>query len=320
MKKSTALGVDGMNFQLELIGADKQLCIDRRAIKNSHNVEYASVTVEKGKLFVYVNAPQIFRKDNVYPCSIYDLPKLKDAIYKLTCDLQTILSENGIYYSVADSILKKIEVGITSKVVGQCLPSQVQELMNRCVDKVKVYQRNSKTQSCRKENESSFCTREGYYESKVYDKTLQEREEGNIGVEDGLLRIEIVFQGRTIKNMFGEASTFTDVFNEESFVKVMEKFCEVFSEKIIKGQIKPFLTKARNELFEYLSETDSPTETLARHRDIILDEEILRKALKRWYELRGRPDNSRQTIYDLRKYDLPKDVLKTIKKFHKLCL
>ncbi|WP_312615116.1 MULTISPECIES: hypothetical protein [Oscillibacter] len=320
MKKSTALGIDGMNFQLELIGADKSIFMDRHELKNLHSVDYATVEVEKGILFVYVNAPQIFRKDNIYPCSVFDLSGITDIKDSLICDLQRILDENRIYCDVSKSILKRIECGITSKVVGDCTASQVQELMNRSFDKVKVYQRTSKKCLCRKENESSYWIKKGYYEFKAYDKSLEEREKGNFDVESGLLRIEVAFQMRTIKRLFGVEPTFENIFSEEGFIKVIKEFCRVFSEEVIEQYIKLCLIKLTNTLFEFLTETDSPTETLARHRDIVLDEVVLRRALKKWYALRGKPDNSRQAIHDLQKYDLPRDVVKTLKKFHKLCI
>ena len=60
-------------------------------------------------------------------------------------------------------------------------------------------------------------------------------------------------------------------------------------------------------------------DTLIRCKELIVDIEVLRKALKKWYAFRKMPDNSKQVISYYRKnrsYGIPSDVLKTIKVLH----
>lgn len=72
-----------------------------------------------------------------------------------------------------------------------------------------------------------------------------------------------------------------------------------------------------------MTQTASPyfiSETIAKHKDIIFDIEILRKALKRYYSFKKMPDNSRSNIYKYDKnYRIPKDVIATLKEFRNSC-
>ena len=60
------------------------------------------------------------------------------------------------------------------------------------------------------------------------------------------------------------------------------------------------------------------SETVTRYKELIPDTEVLRKALKRWYHIRGEEDKSKQAInyYRQKGIGLPEGVLQTIRAFH----
>ena len=76
------------------------------------------------------------------------------------------------------------------------------------------------------------------------------------------------------------------------------------------------------DVFESLTQSDSGNEisnTLIKHKDLIVDIEVLRKALKKWYAFRKMPDNSKRMVSYYRnngKFGIPSDVLKTLKLMH----
>ena len=90
---------------------------------------------------------------------------------------------------------------------------------------------------------------------------------------------------------------------------------------IIGTYVKPYLMACKNKLVESLTTSDSGHEisdTVMRYREMIVDVEVLRKALQKWYAIRNVNDISKQVICQYRKkgLGLPEGVLRTIKAFH----
>lgn len=66
--------------------------------------------------------------------------------------------------------------------------------------------------------------------------------------------------------------------------------------------------------------TDRPIQTIAKHRELIPDVEVLQRALKRYMRIRGKTDNSaRDAKRYAEQYDLPVDCIMTIKDFKRSC-
>ena len=87
------------------------------------------------------------------------------------------------------------------------------------------------------------------------------------------------------------------------------------------GHPKVYLNNCVAELLKSLMQSDSGNEIsdiIMRYKDEIVDMECLRKALKKWYKVRGVKDRSKQMIYRYRNKNLglPEDVLQTLLAFH----
>jgi len=78
-------------------------------------------------------------------------------------------------------------------------------------------------------------------------------------------------------------------------------------------------------LFNTLTEKDSQLETIALHKELIMDAEILHKALVRWYASKGYSEERAKRNADAYicknriKYGFPKNVIDTMREFKKLC-
>ena len=63
----------------------------------------------------------------------------------------------------------------------------------------------------------------------------------------------------------------------------------------------------------------SASETLIKCKELIVDTEVLRKALKKWYVFKKQPDSSKRIVsfYREKNMGFPEDVLRTLKLMHK---
>lgn len=321
-------GLDGLNFELELLGIGKDKYLERTWLYNHDGVGYAYVEIRQGMLFVYVNAPMIIRKDNIQPLTLLDAIRIEVIRSGLISNLQSLLDASGIRYEVSKSRLKQVECNITLKVAGKSTCGQVINLLNRSFyEDVNVVFQNADKKCKYIKNDLGLRVRSikrNYFIIKVYDKSCEERKHGNKDIEDGWLRIEIIMIYRTIKKLFGDKNSLNDVFQKQGIVKVTAEYKRILVDEVINGRVIPCLNEMRDILFKSLTQTDSRVETIALYKDLIVDERVFRAALQKWYKFRGMSDaqvsnNVNSGICWAKKYDFSKDVLKTISEFKKSC-
>ena len=327
-KKSLPIGGDTFTFEMAIDGADKSLFMDKTPLMNSFGGKFGEVEVEKGKIITCVSLPKYVRDDNIIPFSITDVILLEvlrnDVEQTLKKALHEIVDDST---DVMCSKAKTIECNITMQVVGKSTCSQVLNLINRCFHEGTnvVYQRASPKCKYDKENETVIIRKRNYYALKCYNKSLQQRREGNCYVKEGLLRIEIIMQERTIEKLFCKKSTIQDVLTAHGLMKIIEEYKRIFNCEIIREHIEPGLSEVKEILFISLIETNSQKETVALKKELIMDEEIFRKALINWYEYGGQSKESAKrnaATYICRnkeKYGFPENVIDTMRKFGKLC-
>jgi hypothetical protein len=104
-------------------------------------------------------------------------------------------------------------------------------------------------------------------------------------VENGLLRIEVVMQDRTIRRVFGEQPGLFDVLEEGALGRVIIEYGRILKYDMMKKHIIPCLNGITSRLTESLMDTGKLSEKIFLEKEIILDVELLRNALKKWYEL-----------------------------------
>lgn len=283
-------GWDGMNYELELLGVGNEKYLEQTWL-NHDGIEYAFVEVKRGMLFVYINAPMIIRKDNIQPFTLLDAIKIEIIRSNLIRDLQSLLDANCIQCDVSRSCLKKIESNITQKVAGASTCGQVLNLLNRsCYDNTNVvYQGAARKCKYLKDDQTLIVNsiKKNYYRLKCYNKSLKEWKKGNKDVEPNLLRIETIMQLRTIRKLFGDKATLYDVFQKQGLEKVIREHRRIFVDEVVEKRVVPCLNAIRDLLFESLTQTGRPIETIALLKELIVDELVFRQALKKWYKFRG---------------------------------
>jgi len=210
--------------------------------------------------------------------------------------------------------LKRIECNITKDVMQGCSCSDVLKLINHSYTEGVNLLAQRASPRCKyfKETESLRVTQKNYYILKCYNKARQQKIKGE------LLRIEAVMQDRIIQRVLGTRTGIDDVLTADRLVKVMEEYKRIFCDDLLKNHIEPCREGITEILYNSLLSTGKPIETVTEYREIIVDECVLRVALKRWYKAKGVADNSRQYFNGL-KFKFPKNVFKTMYDFYESC-
>lgn len=180
--------------------------------------------------------------------------------------------------------------------------------------------------SLKEESHTVITRRTHYWIGKFYDKTeqiIKERIEHNLPIDEvplDLLRIEIILVDRVLTKLFGNKKTLSDVLTTKNLLEILREYKRIFYEELVEGAIKPYLNACTLKLVESLTMTDRPIQTIAKHRELIPDVEVLQRALKRYMRIRGKTDNSaRDAKRYAEQYDLPVDCIMTIKDFKRSC-
>lgn len=320
-------GADGLNFQLQLTVAGlESINLPEETLKNESGNDIVKVTCWGGKLSAYVNLPHAIRPNNVQPFQLSDCIKLElvrnQVVEYMRSYLQKHLKDKYSDEFFALMNITKMECNLTIQCVGGCKPKDVINLFERPFPKVTVYKEtNDKGKSHKKPERGITTSKPHEWVLKVYDKTYQQRQAGNIKVEPNLVRVELVFLERMLDRMYSGRKSLEDILTRKAIKTLIDQYQVTFDE-ICETHIKVMLNNCVQEVFESLTCSDSGNEisdTLIRCKELIVDIEILRKALKRWYEFRKMPDNSKRMVSYYRNnksYGIPVDVLKTIKLMH----
>ena len=326
--KESYIGADSLTFEMVVDGASEGVCLDLTPLKNSYGKEFGGVEIDKGKIHISLCLPKFIKEYNIRPFSMTDVFMLKVIKNDIETALQRVIKGKiDNRPDVLSASAKAIECNITKQVTGQGSCSDVLNLINRSFTEGTnvVYQRASLKCKYDKETESLIIRKRNYYVLKSYNKTLEQRKKGNFDVENGLLRIETVMQDRTIQKLFGECSTIRAVLTEQGLMKIIREYKRIFLEDIIEEHILPCLRDVTEILYSSLTKTDSLTETIALRKELIMDGELLRKALFKWYKSKGYSRERAKRNTDTQicrcqvKYGFPKDAINTLREFKKIC-
>lgn len=327
MGKKRLQGADGMNFQLQLTVAGlESINLPEETLKNDSGNDVIKITCWGGNLSAFVNLPHAIRPNNVQPFQLSDCIKLElvrnEVIEYMKDYLQKHLKDKYSDDFLSMMNITKMECNLTIKCVGDCKPKDVINLFEKSFAKVTVYKETDDKGKTHKKPERGITTTKPHeWVLKVYDKTFQQRKNGNLKVESNLVRVELVFLERMLDRMYSNKKSLADILTRKSIKTLIDQYQVTFDE-ICESHLKVMLNNCVQEVFESLVCSDSGNEisdTLIRCKEIIADIEVLRKALKRWYEFRKVPDNSKRMVSYYRNnksYGIPVDVLKTIKLMH----
>lgn len=149
----------------------------------------------------------------------------------------------------------------------------------KCITKVTVYKEtdpNGKTH--RKPERGITTTKPHEWVLKVYDKTFQQRQAGNLKVESNLIRVELVFLDRMLDRMYSSKKSLEDILTRKAIKTLIDQYQETFDE-ICKKNITPMLNACVQDVFETLTQSDSGNEisnTLIKCKELIVDIEVER--------------------------------------------
>lgn len=325
VKDDMKQGIDTCCFELTLTGQDLK-DLHEQSLYNPNGMPYGSVKAHNGKATIIINLPQFVRKNNLKPFSIHE------SIWLEILRNQCILELREIFGSNMNTKITRIEANITQKVSGVATQSDVLNLLshatlNHGVDNVKYVGPNMRrSKGLEEENHTVITKKPHYWIGKFYDKTAEsikkcvEQGQPADDVPLGLLRIEIVMIDRTLNNLFGSRKTLSDILTAQSFLKILREYKRIYCSELVDEKIKPYLKACQKQLIKYLLETDNPEKTVATHREIIPDAEVLHKALTKYQKLRNKTNNAaRDTKRYVDQYSIPCDCIMTIRDFKKAC-
>lgn len=325
-KRKCKQGLDGLNVEYVINLEDlKHFYSVPETLKNKDDNTIVKIECTGGKVKAYVNVVHRIRPDNVKPFGIADAIKLELVREQVLEFMKEYLRKHlASWYSdefIDNMKVTALECNITLPVLGGATPSDVIALFDLALDKTVVFRKRKSKMRYEKMNTGCLYSKPKEYRLKIYNKTEEQHEKGNLAVEKNLLRIEVVFIDRSLRRMYGEKRSLRNMLSIQSIETMCREYKKVLEEDLINGSIKPCLNYCVERLLESLTNSEvgnEINETVISHKALIPDIEVLRKALKRWYKLRGKRDNSKQVIrhYRMKNAGFPEGVLKTIRMFH----
>lgn len=325
-KRKCKQGLDGLNVEYVINLEDlKHFYSAPETLKNKDDNTIVKIECTGGKVKAYVNVVHRIRSDNVKPFGIADAIKLELVREQVVEFMKEYLQKHlGKRFSdefIKNMKVKALECNITLPALGGATPSDVIALFDLALDKTMIFRKRKSQTRYEKRNTGCLYSKPKEYRLKIYDKTEEQHEKGNLAVEKNLLRIEVVFIDRSLRRMYRENRTLMDVLSIHAIEIMCREYKKVLEVDLINRSIKPCLNYCVDRLLESLTSSTPGREvsdTVIRYKELIPDIEVLRRALKRWYRLRGKEDNSKQVIsyYRKKKAGLAEGVLKTIRTFH----
>lgn len=248
-------GADGMNFQLQLtIKGLESINLPEENLANESGNDIMKISCWGGKLSAYVNLPNAIRPNNVQPFQLSDCIKIElvrnQVIEHMRSYLQKHLKDKYSDEFLSMMSVTKMECNLTIKCVGDCKPKDVIRLFERSFAKVTVYKEtdpNGKTH--RKPERGITTTKPHEWVLKVYDKTFQQRQAGNLKVESNLIRVELVFLDRMLDRMYSSKKSLEDILTRKAIKTLIDQYQETFDE-ICKKNITPMVLELPTTLID----------------------------------------------------------------------
>ena len=278
MGKKKLQGADGMNFQLQLtIKGLESINLPEENLTNESGNDIMKISCWGGKLSAYVNLPNAIRPNNVQPFQLSDCIKIElvrnQVIEHMRSYLQKHLKDKYSDEFLSMMSVTKMECNLTIKCVGDCKPKDVIRLFERSFAKVTVYKEtdpNGKTH--RKPERGITTTKPHEWVLKVYDKTFQQRQAGNLKVESNLIRVELVFLDRMLDRMYSSKKSLEDILTRKAIKTLIDQYQETFDE-ICKKNITPMLNKRvdKNMVNEIYDKLQSKLQDMVAENAFVYD-------------------------------------------------
>ena len=307
-----AIGIDHCKFNL-FFKTQQNNNNEVIPIISPHHFEFGEILTERGQLVVSLCLPKYFEIHNAVPFKMNQI-KYFDGVIET---IHNAIREN--FDSPFKTELTSIEMNITEVFKGCDYEKVFLLISHSLLDKLKQNARYEikSDKSVIKPMTSGVKTRliKGRYYIKAYDKQKQIESEQGITIPYAPIRIEFVFSKNALKKMFGSRRKLDVVFSKAGLTVLVNAYVETMSE-IVNDYIWPYLDRIHEQMLIHLRTCGNIQETYCEFKEVIYDQEQIRKVLKDWYAERNMADNSRSTLAKLnKKFDLPKGTIKVITDF-----
>lgn len=115
-------------------------------------------------------------------------------------------------------------------------------------------------------------------------------DEENERFVDNIIRIEMIMQGRRIKQTYGKDCQLFDILDE--LPKMIDLFVEKYENDVLK-KINKYLARVKTKMFEEMSEGNKPKDVVEKFSPILVDRKQIQMAMKRYYQFKGYQDQSK---------------------------
>jgi|GEM_PF-4935274 len=179
--------------------------------------------------------------------------------------------------------LLSVEVNITEKMFGKCTCENIFRLFNNALlhksDQNMIYVVQSDQYSFMPLiNGIVTRTVKSQWKLKCYDKMSQ------LGIEtnEKYIRIEFILMARKITSIFNNREI-KNVLSRCGIELLLNSFKFLYT-NLIDNYVKEYLTDVHKALIDELKRTNSPVDIYCKFKEVIVDKEQMRKALKAWYK------------------------------------
>lgn len=309
--KIQGYGIDGMNFEIIPFGSYTNSFL---SLKNFDEVEYAKLVPTRKGFMLTICLPRAVRNDNILPYGINDIDTIDEIREEITDAL------NDCFFDGYESKLIYAEICGTCETIGKGKCDNIFRLFNNALlhndEQNKLFViRNKKMELIPYCSGMQSRTIKNRWKLKAYDKY---REMGILS-ERELVRSEFCIVKRQIEKTLSAHTDISSVFTQSALESLIGLYRPLFDE-LINEYVKPYLSTTK-EVFRqaYMENKCRPTIPYLKCREIIVDEQIIKKVIEERYE--GRRRSKKYIFQDIRrvkKYDLPYDTISTIEKLHHL--
>ena len=115
-------------------------------------------------------------------------------------------------------------------------------------------------------------------------------DEENERFVDNIIRIEMIMQGRRIRQTYGNDCQLFEIL--DNLPKMINLFVEKYENDVLK-KINKHLSKVKTKMFEEISEGNKPKDVVDKFSPILIDRKQIEMAMKRYYQFKGYQDQSK---------------------------
>lgn len=282
------IGIDGVHCTIVF---KKQIpiieTIDKN-LKNSDGTTYGNVKSFGEQIKLKFNVPLMLRDNNVKPFDMKDAQQVSYIKTKLLIDLNRLFGNK-----IKTIVPNAIEVNVTKKLKYAKTCEVIRLLKLAYLDKnqqLLVWLNKGENENYEKTTGLLTGTKTNEYRLKVYDKSNQMLNEKGKLIEPNTLRLEMIIQGRRIRQTYGnECSLFDILDNIQPLIKVFK----LKYENDVKKKVKKYLAESKQIMFEELTNGLPPKYVFTKYRNLIVDSKQIQKTLERFYQFKGKQNQSK---------------------------